>query len=82
MGNSYNSTSIDLGSGAGSIGGGSPRTPATGGGGGSNRHCAAWEQVKAALYLIADCMDMMGCPNGDQVRSLADESQMTKNRGE
>ena len=82
MGNSYSSTSIDLGSGSGSVGGGTPRVPSASGGGGANRHCAAWEQVKEALYIIADCMDTMGCPNSDQVRKLADEAQMGNNRGE
>ncbi len=82
MGNSYSDTSINLGSGSGTVGGGTPRVPSAGGGGGANRHCAAWEQVRAALYTIADCMDMMGCAGGAAVRAYADESKMERNRGE
>lgn len=80
MGNSYASTVIDIGTGIGSAGGGGPRRPDPNGGNGSNRHACAWEQIKEALYLIADCMDNVGC-SGDPVRQLADESQMQSFRG-
>lgn len=80
MGNSYKPTSIDLSSGSGTVGGGSPRRP--GSGGNSNRHCAAWEQVSAALNIIADCMELQGCPQAEEVRALASGAKMERNRGE
>ena len=79
MGNSYKPTSIDLGSGSGTVGGGSPRRPGAASG---NRHCAAWEQVQAALNIIADCMDLQGCPQAGEVRALAAGAKMERNRGE
>ena len=39
---------------------------------GMQRHSAAYEQVKAALYYIADCMSQIGCPNSGEVKNLAD----------
>lgn len=87
--NKYKDTAIDLASGAGKLGGGAPRLPdgAIIFGDGSNndnwRHCAAWEQVRRAFILIADCMEEVGCSDkAEEVRSLAEECKMEYNRGE
>ena len=47
---------------------------------GSMRHSAAWEQVKDALYLIADCVSQLGC-NSAEIKNLADQSIMSQNQG-
>lgn len=82
MGDQYTDTAIDIVSRSGSAGGGGPRLPGEGGGGGANRHCCAWEQIKPAIDLICDCLETWGCPNTAQIRQLAQESIMHKNRGE
>lgn len=48
----------------------------------SDRHCAAWEQVKAALLLIADCLEQEGCGSAGAIRLYAESCRMPKNRGE
>lgn len=80
-GSPYESTEIDVEQGTGTVPGNSPNR---GGGGADNRHCAAWEQVSEALFLIAECLEnsQEGCPNAAAIRSLATASKMMKNRGE
>ena len=80
MGAQYGDTKIDISAMSGVVGSMTPRVPQSGGGDGNNRHAAAWEDVSEALMLIADCMDMMGCPNGAKVRELATQSKMENMR--
>ncbi len=79
-GGAYKSVSVNTDDGSGS----NPNNaPNNGGGDANNRHASAWEQVRAALYLIADCFeDLGGCSQAATVRSLADTSKMPLNRGE
>lgn len=63
--------------------------PNTGGGGGSNRHCTAHEQVAPALNNIADALEKMASvvlvdisSEIAAIRSLAVSCKMPLNRGE
>ena len=48
----------------------------------SDRHCAAWEQVRDALLLIADCLEQEGCGSSNAIRECAERCKMNYNRGE
>lgn len=80
-GSAYTGATTDIEDGSGS----KPNNPPNAGGGdASNRHCAAWEEVSAALRIIADCLTntLGACPEVSAVYELADKCQMRKNRGE
>jgi hypothetical protein len=84
LGNLYKKATHNIEDGSGDDGG---NTPDLGSGGSSNRHCAAWEQVNEAFNLVCDmlvcCCEKLGCDDlTDQVRSLAEEAIMNRNRGE
>lgn len=78
-GGAYTGATVNLDNGHGSN---PTNSPNLGGGDQHNRHCAAWEQIRQALRLIADCMDQVDCGSGGEVRALADSCKMELNRGE
>lgn len=83
-GSGYNKASVTLEDGEGS----NPSvTPDMGSGGDGNRHCAAHEETKEALDIIADCLQKIDelLPYGGNysaIPGLADNTIMNKNTGE
>ena len=79
-GGAYSGVKINKENGSGSA---PSNPPNTGGGGSSNRHAAAWEQVAPALKLLAQCIEQLGgCSDVSSVIALADASKMPLNKGE
>lgn len=59
-------------------------SPNTGGGGASNRHCAAWEETHEAIIKLAECIALLAgeCPEHSNIIELANQAKMPRNRGE